>query len=283
MARATLTPPFSEMKPFLYAALTGYVIAAIHAVLAFVNKRRAAERIAFYSVLAAFAAHTGALIVDWVGDGHYPLFSTPEALSFLAWTLVVAYWIATYKYPLRALAAFLLPVVCVLVFASQIVRGSAALEANRVTGGSAAWLFPIHTTLLLFAYASFFIAFSAGVMYLWQERELRLKKFSAVFHRLPSLTTVDDVGSTAASVGFTLLTLGIVTGVIWSQARSGRMFHNDPIELFALLTWLLYLTLLHYRVQWRGRRAAWLGVAGFTLVLCTFAGAVALGGFHVFR
>lgn len=283
MARASLTPPFSEMKPFLYAALTGYVIAAIHAVLAFVNKRRAAERIAFYSVLAAFAAHTGALIADWVGDGHYPLFSTPEALSFLAWTLVVAYWIATYKYPLRALGAFLLPVVCVLIFVSQIVRGSAALEANRVTDGGAAWLFPIHTTLLLFAYASFFIAFSAGVMYLWQERELRLKKFSAVFHRLPSLTTVDDVGSTAASIGFTLLTLGIVTGVIWSQARSGRMFHNDPIEFFALLTWVLYLTLLHYRVQWRGRRAAWLGVAGFTLVLCTFVGAVALGGFHVFK
>lgn len=271
------------MKPFLYAALTGYVIAAIHAVLAFVNKRRAAERIAFYSVLAAFAAHTGALIFDWVGDGHYPLFSTPEALSFLAWTFVVAYWIATYKYPLRALGAFLLPVVCVLVFASQLVRGSAALEANRVTDGGAAWLFPVHTTLLLFAYASFFIAFSAGVMYLWQERELRLKKFSAVFHRLPSLTTVDDVGSTAASVGFTLLTLGIATGVIWSQARTGRVFHNDPTEFFALLTWVLYLTLLHYRVQWRGRRAAWLGVAGFTLVLCTFAGAVALGGFHVFK
>jgi ABC-type uncharacterized transport system permease subunit len=283
MTCATLTPPFFAMKPFLYAALIGYVIAAIHAVLAFVNKRRAAERIAFYSVLAGFAAHTGALVADWAQDGHYPLFSTPEALSFLAWTLVVAYWVATYRYPLRALGAFLLPFVSLLVFVSQIVRGSAALAASRVTDGGAAWLFPIHTTLLLFAYSSFFIAFSAGVMYLWQERELRLKKFSAVFHRLPSLTTVDDVGSTAASIGFTLLTLGIVTGVIWSQARSGRMFHNDPIELFALLTWVLYLTLLHYRVQWRGRRAAWLGVAGFTLVLCTFVGAVALGGFHVFR
>ena len=283
MTCATLTTPFFAMKPFLYAALIGYVIAAIHAVLAFVNKRRAAERIAFYSVLAGFAAHTGALVVDWAQDGRYPLFSTPEALSFLAWTLVVAYWVATYKYPLRALGAFLLPFVSLLVFVSQIVRGSAALAASRVTDGSAAWLFPVHTTLLLFAYASFFVAFSASVMYLWQERELRLKKFSAVFHRLPSLTTVDDVGSTSASVGFTLLTLGIVTGVIWSQARSGRMFHNDPIELFALLTWVLYLTLLHYRVQWRGRRAAWLGVAGFTLVLCTFAGAVALGGFHVFK
>ena len=105
---------------------------------------------------------------------------------------------------------------------------------------------------------------------------------SAVFHRLPSLTTVDDVASTAASIGFTLLTLGIITGVIWSRARSVRMFHNDPTEFFALLTWVVYLALLHYRVQWRGRKAAWLGVAGFALVLCTFFGARLMGGYHVF-
>jgi ABC-type uncharacterized transport system permease subunit len=152
-----------------------------------------------------------------------------------------------------------------------------------VTDGSGSWLFPVHVTLLIFGYASFFVAFAASVMYLWQERELRLKKFSAVFHRLPSLTTVDDVASTAASVGFTLLTLGIITGVVWSRARSVRMFHNDPTEFFALLTWVVYLALLHYRVQWRGRKAAWLGVGGFTLVLCTFVGAVLLGGFHVMR
>jgi ABC-type uncharacterized transport system permease subunit len=270
------------MKPFLYVALAGYVIAAIHAILAFVNKRRSAERITFYSAIFGFAAHTGSIIFDWARDGHYPLFSTAEALSFLAWTLVVAFGLVTYRYPLRALGALLLPVVSLLVLASQLVGVNPSKDPNSVIDGNAAWLFPVHVTLLIFGYASFFVAFSASVMYLWQERELRLKKFSAVFHRLPSLTTVDDVGSTAASVGFTLLTLGIVTGVIWSRARSVRMFHNDPTEFFALLTWVVYLTLLHYRVEWRGRKAAWLGVAGFSLVLCTFAGAVMLGGFHVF-
>ncbi len=224
-----------------------------------------------------------AIIVDWARDGHYPLFSTAEALSFLAWTLVVAFGLVTYRYPLRALGAFLLPVVALLVLASQLVSADPGKDPGSVTDGSGSWLFPVHVTLLLFGYASFFVAFSASVMYLWQERELRLKKFGAIFHRLPSLTTVDDVASTAASVGFTLLTLGIVTGVIWSRARSIRMFHNDPTEFFALLTWVVYLALLHFRVQWRGRKAAWLGVGGFTLVLCTFVGAVALGGFHVFR
>src|ERR671927_1191188 len=271
------------MKPLLYAALAGYVIAAIHAILAFVNKRRAAERITLYSAVFGFAAHTGAILVDWARDGRYPLFSTAEALSFLAWTLVVAFGVVTYRYPLRALGAFLLPVVSMLVLATQFVPADTSRDPASVTGGSGSWLFPVHVTLLLFGYAAFFVAFSASVMYLWQERELRLKKFSAVFHRLPSLSTVDDVASTAASIGFTLLTLGIITGVIWSRARSVRMFHNDPTEFFALLTWVVYLALLHYRVQWRGRKAAWLGVTGFTLVLCTFVGAVVLGGFHVFR
>jgi ABC-type uncharacterized transport system permease subunit len=270
------------MKPFLYAALACYVVAAIHAVLAFVSKRRTAERIALYTAGLGFAAHTAALVADWAHDGHYPLFHLHETISFLGWALVVAFGVVTYKYGVRALGVFLLPAAALAVFVSNLVRGDAGVAASRVTDGEAAWLFPVHTTLLLFAYASFFVAFGASVMYLWQERELRLKKFSAVFHRLPSLTTVDDIGSTAASVGFTLLTLGIVTGVIWSQARNGRMFHNDPIEFFALLTWVLYLTLLHFRVQWRGRRAAWLGVAGFALVLCTFVGALMLGGYHVF-
>lgn len=282
MSREQFSPSSQKMKPFLYAALAGYVIAAIHAVLAFVNKRRAAERITFYSLVGGFAAHTLAIAIDWVLDGHYPLFHLHETISFLAWTLVIAYAVVASRYAVQALGAFLLPVISLLVFASNVVRGGEGLDASRVTDGGAAWLFPVHTTLLLFAYASFFVAFAASVMYLWQERELRLKKFGAVFHRLPSLTTVDDIASTAASVGFTLLTLGILTGVIWSQARSGRVWHNDPVEFFALLTWVLYLTLLHFRVQWRGRKAAWLGVAGFCLVVCTFAGAVVLGGYHVF-
>ena len=270
------------MKPLLYIALAAYIVAAIHYLLAFVNKRRAAERIALYSVGSGFVAHTAAIIADWVRDGHYPLFHLHETISFLAWTIIIVYGLALYRYRAQALGVFTLPLVSVLVFASNFAGDARGLVPQRITDGSAAWLFPVHTTLLFFAYASFFVAFAAGVMYLLQERELKLKTFSAIFHRLPSLTTVDDIGSTAAGIGFTLLSLGITTGVLWSSARTGRMWHNDPIEIFALLTWVLYLTLIHYRTQWRGRKAAWLGVAGFALVICTFLGAMLMGGFHAF-
>jgi ABC-type uncharacterized transport system permease subunit len=271
------------MRLLLLAALGLYAVAAIHAILAFINKRRTADRTANVSLALGFAAHTAALAADWIADGHYPLFSFRETLSFLAWTLVIAYAVASLRYHINALAVLTMPLAAFLVTASTLVRDqSASPSAMNITDGAGAWLFPIHTTFLIFAYACFFIVFAAGLMYLWQERELKLKTFSSFFHRLPSLSTVDDIGQTAAGIGFTLLSLGIITGVVMTSMQSGRVWHGDPKELFALITWVLYLTMIHYRAQWRGRRAAWVGVVGFALVLFTFLGTRMMGGYHVF-
>jgi cytochrome c-type biogenesis protein CcsB len=272
------------MKPLLITALAAYVVAAIHSILAFVNKRRTLERITLASLAFGFFLHTVSLVTDWTKEGHYPLFGLRETLSFLAWTLVATYGLVIYRYRTQALGSFTLPLVAILTFAASVTRDAsdAATEAVRDVGS--AWLFPVHTTLLIFAYAAFFVVFIASVMYLLQERELKLKTFSAIFHRLPSLTTVNNIATSAVGIGWTLLTLGILTGMLWSSSRDNRLWHNDPKEIFAVLTWLLYLALVLYRATagWRGRRAAWLGVAGFALVLCTFFGARLLGGYHVF-
>ena len=272
------------MKPLLLSVLAAYVVAAIHAILAFVNKRRSLERVSLAALSIGFLLHTTSLVIDWAQDGHYPLFGIRETLSFLAWTLAGTYGLMLYRYrSLVALGALTLPLIAVLTFFASVSKSNLASEAS-LAGAGAPWLFPVHTTLLLFAYASFFVVFAASIMYLLQERELKSKTFSGIFHRLPSLSTVNEIASDAASVGFTLLTLGLLAGMIWSSSRDGRLWHNDPKEVFAILTWLLYLGLILYRstAKWRGRSAAWLGVAGFALVLCTFFGARLLGGFHVF-
>jgi ABC-type uncharacterized transport system permease subunit len=269
------------MRSLLLAVLAAYLIAAIHSILAFVNKRRSLQRVAEWSTAVGFILHTIALIADWVIDGHYPVFSLRETLSFLAWALVALYSVVLYRYRAQAVGAFTMPLISVLTFIALLLGAD---TAGAPASFSATWLFPIHTTLLIFAYAAFFIVFMASVMYLLQERELKLKTFSAIFHRLPSLTTVNELATYAAAFGLTLLTLGIATGMIWSRARSGQLWHNDPKEIFAVLTWLLYFFLIIYRssANWRGRRAAWLGVLGFVLVLCTFFGAPLFGGYHVF-
>lgn len=271
------------MRSLLLAVLAAYVVSAIHAVLAFLNKRRALQRVSEWAMAAGFVLHTAALIADWAIYGHYPLFYLRETLSFLAWTLIASHALVLYRYRARPLGTVTLPLVSVLIFIAVITR-SVTPDRTEATTVSATWLFPVHTTLLLFAYAAFFVVFLASIMYLLQERELKLKTFSTVFHRLPSLTTVNEIATSSTAIGLTLLTVGIATGMIWASSRYGQSWRNDPKEIFAALTWLLYLLLILYRStsSWRGRKAAWMGVAGFALVLLTFFGARLMGGYHVF-
>lgn len=271
------------MRSLLLAVLAAYVVSAIHAVLAFLNKRRALQRVSEGAMATGFVLHTAALISDWVIYGHYPLFYLPETLSFLAWTLIASYGLVLYRYRARPLGTVTLPLVSVLIFVAVITRSATSDRAEASTL-AASWLFPVHTTLLLFAYAAFFVVFLASIMYLLQERELKLKTFSAIFHRLPSLTTVNEIATSSTAIGLTLLTVGIATGMVWASSRDGRVWQNDPKEIFAALTWLLYLLLILYRStsSWRGRKAAWMGVVGFALVLLTFLGARLMGGYHVF-
>ena len=74
--------------------------------------------------------------------------------------------------------------------------------------------------------------------------------------------------------GFPWLTLSILTGAIWAQEAWGRYWGWDPKETWALITWLWYLLVLHLRSVrgWRGVRLAALVVAGFIVVLFSFAG-----------
>jgi ABC-type transport system involved in cytochrome c biogenesis permease subunit len=76
----------------------------------------------------------------------------------------------------------------------------------------------------------------------------------------------------------------MVTGIIWNHQRAGRYWNNDPKEVMALVTWLIYLFIMHYRLTagWRGRRVAWLAIAGFVVVLLTWVGTRALPSYHVF-
>src|SRR4029079_14588681 len=184
----------SLMRSLLLAVLAAYLIAAIHSILAFVNKRRSLQRVAQWSIGVGFVLHTGVLLDEWTVDGHYPLFSLRETLSFLAWALVAVYGLVLIRYRAQALGAATMPLISILTFVALLNPGT----QNAPAPFSATWLFPVHTTLLIFAYAAFFVVFVASVMCLLQERELKLKTFSAIFHRLPPLSTVNELATSAA-------------------------------------------------------------------------------------
>jgi cytochrome c-type biogenesis protein CcsB len=238
---------------------------------------------------AGFAAHSASILAGWMQLGYFPIINPKEVSSYIAWAIVAYFLIFSVRYHARALPAFVLPVVFVFLLASALAPGAAGEPPVILEGAITANLFtqiifPIHVTLVIFSYAAFVVTLVCAVMYLIQERELKAKHFGGAFNRMPALNTCDEMGHRSVTFGFVLLTLGIVTGIFWNNQRDGRYWHNDPKEVLALVSWIVYLFMMHYRLTagWRGRRFAWLSIAGFLIIMITWLGARMLGGYHVF-
>jgi cytochrome c-type biogenesis protein CcsB len=87
----------------------------------------------------------------------------------------------------------------------------------------------------------------------------------------------------AVGIGFVFLTAGIFTGSLWAYQAWGSFWSWDPKETWALVMWLVYLFYLHGRLiaGWRGRKSAWLAIAGFAVMIFTYLGvSFLLPGLH---
>lgn len=53
--------------------------------------------------------------------------------------------------------------------------------------------------------------------------------------------------------GFTMISLGLIFGALWAKVAWGNYWSWDPKETWALITWLVYLIYIHYRLRSAGR------------------------------
>jgi len=110
-------------------------------------------------------------------------------------------------------------------------------------------------------------------------------KHRIIVEYLPHRDTLDDLIYKAVAISFPLLTLMIIAGAYWANKTWGNYWSWDPKEDWALITWLTYAGYLHMRLTrgWRGRRAAYMAIIGFAIVLFTFFGvSYLLPGLHAY-
>ncbi|HKV39557.1 MAG TPA: cytochrome c biogenesis protein [Blastocatellia bacterium] len=261
--------------------VVAYGLCVAQAVFNLTTKQTALDKTALVALGVAFTAQTVWLVDRGISTGRCPLVGTQETSAFLSWTLVLAYAIAQRWYRTPALKTFILPLIFVLSTIAAIAPGSPGTIANINQPGQRL-LLPVHAGLIMLAYAAFFISFGAGVMYIIQERELKMKRFGTIFYRLPSLDTCDAISFKSVAVGFVFLTLGVAAGIVWSHARDGVYWHGDPIEIFSVVTWIIYLVIIQSRLTagWGGRNAAVATIIGFMLLICSLAGLRYLDALH---
>lgn len=259
-----------------------YVLSSAAYLVFIFRQNKQAARGAVWLISAAFVLQTLYLVIRSISQGQIPVFNMTEALGFYGWALVAVFLFLSIKFTIPVLGAFVSPLAVLSILLSSIIP---AESPEIVPALKDVWL-SVHLATIFIAYGFFSLAFVAGVMYLLQERQIKTKAFGGIFHRLPSLNALDTLNHYSLTMGFPLITLGIIFGAIYAQVILGAYWRWDPKEVWALIIWLFYAVMLHQRltVGWRGRRAALMSILGFSVLCFTFLGvSYLLPGYHSFE
>lgn len=248
-----------------------YLAALIYAICAFLPAR-------FRTAIAAGTAlgwllHGGALWADMVLPGSLRL-GFAVVLSATLWISVAAYWLENRNFSLDSLRVLVLPCAAVAVVLPALFPGS--LVPLQDKPGLYGW----HIAVAIMAYSSLTIAAFHAVLMAVQEASLHTPPggrpgwFAVMIERLPALMTMERLLFRMIAFGFSLLTLTVLSGIVFSEELFGRAMTWDHKTIFTLLSWLLFGLLLAGRRWrgWRGRTALSFTLSGFATLLLAYVG-----------
>jgi HemX protein len=133
-------------------------------------------------------------------------------------------------------------------------------------------VFALHVTLSILAYAAFALSCVLSLMYLAEERFLRIRKLGDVVWRLPPLELLERMSHTSVLLGLITIAVGTGLGYLVVDRQPGQAAFFDPKYVVTMIVLLLYLAYfrLARTAAWRGARASKLCVFNFVLVVLSF-------------
>jgi ABC-type transport system involved in cytochrome c biogenesis permease subunit len=192
-----------------------------------------------------------------------------QAISIMAWLGVV---FALALFARFRLPGFVPPLAFVAFLGSFIVTLSSPVSASDA--GSGGSIPHAHVLLASAGFAALGVAGLAGFFFLLEHRALKRRRSLAGRFPMPSLEALDHVNRVALVLGFPLLTLGVITGSLWLDARTGQVFSGSLHEAWTMIAWMIYLGLVSLRFLGHqgARQAAASAVAGFAFLLFAVVG-----------
>lgn len=246
-----------------------------------------------------------ALSIRWLNNGYFPLSNLYESLLFLTWCLTFTQAIVEHKYGNRIVGAINSPVsLFIIAFAGFALPEEMQLASPLVPALRSNWLM-MHVTVMMVSYASLIIGSLLSILFLIisinsqkngeysnQDEKLYMLKNSSValkqedsipIRRMTLLASIDNLSYRIIGLGFPMLTIGIIAGAVWANEAWGSYWSWDPKETWALITWLIFASYLHSRLNksWTGKKPAILASIGFLAVWICYLGVNFLGkGLH---
>jgi len=251
-------------------ALAGYALGIVLAVAGTTYGTAPARRAASVCFVFTWLLHFGAVVQQGALAGRLPLTNMAEYLLVLGWAVLTLHLYVWFGLRVHVAALVLPPVAALSSFAAWRLL---AHHPDSVPPQRSVW-FLFHVTVSTLGMAILCVAFAMSVIYIVNDRALKSKKAITLLERLPALEKCDQIGLQALAVGFVLLTLGIGTGVIVNSTAHERLWIFSAKQVFPLLAWILLAVVLVARsaLGFRGRRSAYMTIAGFALGVLTVLG-----------
>ena len=257
-----MTPVFVEV--ILAATVCAYVGACALFIAYLGNDRFArAGALAPRLLLVATLLHAVHITASSLVFHVCPVEGVHFALSVASMLACAIYLALRHRYRIDVVGAFVAPLALTFLLASSFV-GMKQPDAHYRRA-----ILPIHVAVNLLGDALFMLAFAAAVAYLLQERRLKQKNLEGFFRKLPPLDALDRAEHRFLLAGFPLLTAGILTGVYWARDVEAGGAADVARAVFGYTTWVLFagVLLLRAGAGWRGRRAAYGTIAGFSFAV----------------
>ena len=255
---------------------------------------------------------TAQLVLRWWDSGHFPISNLYESLCFLAWACTLTQLLVERSWPSPLVPAAATPMAlgCV-AFASFALPDRLQEASPLVPALRSSWLV-MHVSVIMVSYAALLVGSLLSLAVLFTDRgnalELRSSSIGSGGYRqarlaavgegsdgtaapalqlssvaIPVVDQLDSLSYRTITVGFLLLSVGLVSGAVWANEAWGSWWSWDPKETWALICWLVYAAYLHTRLirGWQGRKPALVAAAGLVVIVVCYIGVNLLGiGLH---
>jgi len=252
MPIAIVTP----LAALLYLIATGvFALPLLH--------RRALPRVLGLAIAAlAVVSHAAILVGMHRGGVDLHFFA---ALSIVGVCVAGLCLLVNITRPVATLGVLVFPLAAALMLVDVFAAPSTQPLAME-------WQIKLHVTFALIGYSVLSVAALLAILLALQERALRHRKFDGLVRALPPLTLTESLVFQLIAVGFVLLTLTLVSGILFvDNLFAQHLVHKTVLSIAA---WAVFGTLLYgrWRYGWRGRRAVRMTLIGMALLLLAFFG-----------
>ncbi|CAG1066261.1 Cytochrome c biogenesis protein CcsA [uncultured bacterium] len=247
---------------------------------------------------------TSMILISRAGEsGHAPFSNLWESMMLFVWATNAGYLIMEYKHKFRTIGIIVMALESIAMLSALLLpyRFKSVEPLNPALQNKWHWMtdllstwglekyaigwldFHVFTTFI--GYAGFAISFGLSILYLVKEKSETKTQRNSLVESFPPAKTLDELSYRAIAWGFPFLAVGIVSGAVWANYAWGTYWSWDPKETWSLITWFIYAAYLHARVTrgWRGKRAAYISIAGFAAVIFLYWGvSFVLPGLHAY-